>query len=71
MSPKDIAARRRVLEHGLLACYEIIDRCRREMAELDAMQPTRPRIKTPAELRKDAAHDTSCVGAFARARPGA
>lgn len=28
--------RRRALERGLLACYEIIDRIRREMAELDA-----------------------------------
>lgn len=30
-----------------------------------------PHVKTAAELRMDAAHDTSCVGAFARARPGA
>lgn len=28
-----------------------------------------PWIKTAAELRADAKHDTSCVGAFARARP--
>jgi hypothetical protein len=34
-SPKDIADRRRVLEKGLLACYEIIDRIRRELAELN------------------------------------
>lgn len=27
-------------------------------------------VKTAAEMRYDAAHDTSCVGAFARARPG-
>jgi hypothetical protein len=60
-------ARRRALERGLLARYEIIDRIRRELAELDAAQP---RVKTPAEMRHDAAHDTSCVGAFARARPG-
>lgn len=26
-------------------------------------------VKTAAEMRYDAAHDTSCVGAFARARP--
>lgn len=30
-----------------------------------------PRVKTAAEMRHDAAHDSSCVGAFARARPGA
>jgi hypothetical protein len=30
----------------------------------------KPRVKTAAEMRYDAAHDTSCVGAFARARPG-
>lgn len=28
-----------------------------------------PHVKTAAELRADAAHDMSCVGAFARARP--
>ncbi len=28
-----------------------------------------PRVKTKAEMRMDAAHDTNCVGAFARARP--
>lgn len=28
------------------------------------------RVTTAAELRQQAAHDTSCVGAFARARPG-
>lgn len=38
--PVDVAARersnrRRVLERGLLACYEIIDQRRKEMAELD------------------------------------
>ncbi len=33
---KTVAARRRVLERGLIACYEIIDRIRRELAELDA-----------------------------------
>jgi len=27
------------------------------------------RVKTAAEIRLDAYHDTSCVGAFARARP--
>jgi len=29
-----------------------------------------PHVKTAAEMRYDAKHDTSCVGAFARARPG-
>ena len=28
-----------------------------------------PRIMTAAEMRYAAAHDSSCVGAFARARP--
>lgn len=32
---------------------------------------TTPHITTAAELRQQAASDTSCVGAFARARPGA
>lgn len=30
--------RRRILEKGLVACYEIIDRIRREMAELAAQE---------------------------------
>jgi hypothetical protein len=30
------AERRAILERGLLACYEIIDGARKEMAELDA-----------------------------------
>ena len=29
-----------------------------------------PRVTTAAELRQQAKNDTSCVGAFARARPG-
>lgn len=29
-------SRRRVLQDGLVACYEIIDRIRKELAELDA-----------------------------------
>ena len=33
---RDRDARRRVLEKGLLACYEIIDMIRKELAELDA-----------------------------------
>lgn len=36
----------------------------------DAAAPV-AHVKTAAEMRHDAAHDTSCVGAFARARPGA
>lgn len=35
MTAKAIEARRRVLERGLIACYEIIDRIRKELAELD------------------------------------
>lgn len=31
-----IDIRRRALERALLACYELIDRFRRELAELDA-----------------------------------
>lgn len=31
---REINARRRVLERGLIACYEIIDRIRKELAEL-------------------------------------
>lgn len=31
---------------------------------------TKIHVKTAAEMRLDAEHDTSCVGAFARARPG-
>ena len=33
--------------------------------------PRAPRITTAAELRQQAKSDPSCVGAFARARPGA
>ena len=31
---------------------------------------TAPRVTTAAELKQQAKSDTSCVGAFARARPG-
>lgn len=34
-------------------------------------EPATPHVKTAAEMRLDAAHDMTCVGAFARARPGA
>ena len=40
-------------------------------AALGEQSTTAPHVKTAAEMRADAAHDTSCVGAFARARPGA
>lgn len=33
---QDAAIRRRALERALLACYELIDRFRRELAALDA-----------------------------------
>lgn len=42
----------------------------RAMLEHVLAEPTvQPHVKTAAEMRYDAAHDTSCVGAFARARP--
>lgn len=34
MTSKEINARRRLLEKALLACYELIDRFRTELAEL-------------------------------------
>lgn len=40
-------------------------------AALGEQSTTTPHVKTAAEMRADAARDTSCVGAFARARPGA
>lgn len=39
-----------------------------ERIEVLAPPPPAP-VKTAAQLRWDAAHDSSCVGAFARARP--
>jgi hypothetical protein len=36
MPANPIAARRRALEHAMLACYELIDRFRKELAELEA-----------------------------------
>lgn len=36
MSRRDRNLRRNVLLSGLAACYEIIDRIRRELAEIDA-----------------------------------
>lgn len=42
----------------------------RAMLEHVLAEPAvQPHVKTAAEMRYDAAHDTSCVGAFARARP--
>ena len=38
-----IDIRRRALERALLACYELIDRFRRELAELDANRSRSPR----------------------------
>lgn len=35
MKKNAIEARRRVLERGLIACYEVIDRIRKELAELE------------------------------------
>ena len=36
MSKANARARRAVLQAGLIACYEIIDRIRKELAELDS-----------------------------------
>ena len=49
------------------------DRDVRVISARDALQTTQqstPRVTTPAELRQQARSDTSCAGAFARARPG-
>ena len=42
----------------------------RERATVAAKHQRKPRVSTAAELRQQAKSDTSCVGAFARARPG-
>ncbi len=42
----------------------------RERAAVAAKHQREPRVTTAAELRQQAKSDTSCVGAFARARPG-
>jgi len=42
----------------------------RERASVAAKHQRKPRVSTAAELRQQAKSDTSCVGAFARARPG-
>ena len=41
-----------------------------ERAAAAAKHQRKPRVTTAAELRQQAKSDTSCVGAFARARPG-
>ena len=46
MSRRDRNLRRNVLLSGLAACYEIIDRIRRELAELDAADKA---TKEPAQ----------------------
>ena len=38
MSKRDRLARLAILKSGLLACYEIIDRIRKEMVELESRQ---------------------------------
>lgn len=50
--------------------YEI-KRHERELRKDPHTNGTAPHVTTAAELRQQAASDTSCVGAFARARPGA
>lgn len=42
----------------------------RELEAVAAKHKRKPRVTTAAELRQQAKSDTSCVGAFARARPG-
>lgn len=51
--------------HPFQFLAEAVD-ARRKEAATDAA----PRVTTAAELRQQAKSDTSCVGAFARARPG-
>lgn len=51
--------------HPFQFLAEAVD-ARRKEAATDAA----PRLTTAAELRQQAKSDTSCVGAFARARPG-
>ncbi|MBK9363020.1 MAG: hypothetical protein IPM99_18900 [Rubrivivax sp.] len=41
-----------------------------ERAAVAAKHQRKPRVTTAAELKQQAKSDTSCVGAFARARPG-
>ena len=41
-----------------------------ERAAVAARHQRKPRVTTAAELKQQAKSDTSCVGAFARARPG-
>ncbi len=43
MPADTIDIRRRALERALLECYELIDRFRRELAELDADKSGAPR----------------------------
>lgn len=38
---RDSDKRRQVLQKGLIACYEIIDKIRKEVAELDAADAKR------------------------------
>ena len=45
------------------------DQARAMLEHVLAVPAVEPHIKTAAEMRYDAAHDTSCVGAFARAHP--
>ena len=42
----------------------------RERAAVSARHQRKPRVTTAAEMRQQAKSDTSCVGSFARARPG-
>lgn len=51
--------------HPFQFLAEAVDKRRKEAATNAA-----PRVTTAAELRQQAKSDMSCVGAFARARPG-
>ena len=51
--------------HPFQFLAEAVDKRRADEAAGSA-----PRVTTAAELRQQAKSDTSCVGAFARARPG-
>ena len=51
--------------HPFQFLADAVDKRRKE-----AVTNAAPRVTTAAELRQQAKSDTSCVGAFARARPG-
>ena len=65
---RDLTAMRDEIAHLRVA----LEHAWGELDDLKAQpQPKTRHITTAAELRQQAKSDTSCVGAFARARPGA